>query len=215
LLQLSIAITNKDQKSALESFAELIKDEINVKNVVFSTDEADLVTYTAKANFKTLGKRLGKAMKSVAQKVGALSHDQVKSILQGVPMDLDEIILGTEDIIVIREVKEGMVVEASDTMTVALDTKITPELLEEGLARNCINKIQSQRKESGFNVTDHIRLKVNTTSKLLESAIRNNLAYIQSEVLASSVIFEENSVDSDNFVEYNGEIVSFQVGVSK
>jgi len=211
LASLSIAVRTQDQRDSLISLEDLIKDELNVKTLNVSLDEDGMVKFKAKANFKVLGWRMGKAMKDVAQKVNRFSHEDIKNLLKGGTMDIEEGVLKAEDIVVIREVKEGMAVEVGERLTVALDTVITKELLSEGLARECVNKIQNLRKESGFAVTDRIVLTVNTKAPIFKETLKIHETHIISEVLADSLNFIENSLDSGSIIEYNGQTAAFQV----
>ncbi|MBF0430159.1 MAG: isoleucine--tRNA ligase [Fibrobacteria bacterium] len=210
LSSLTVAVASENEKNSLETLSDIIKDELNIKVLSISLDESSLVKYQAKANFKVLGKRLGKAMKTVAGKVATFSHDEIKGILNGTALELPEGSISAEDIILVREVKEGLVVEAGEHFTVALDTIISEELLQEGLARECVNKIQNLRKNAGFSVTDRISLSVDTEGEIFKKTLKNFENYIKSEVLADSLNFSKNCLESENIVEYNGQVVHFK-----
>jgi len=211
LASLSLAVDSSDKAEALNSLQSLIMDELNVKKVVITLDESGFVKFGAKANFKVLGRKMGKNMKSVAQNILGFTHDDVKILLDGGSKALEEGKITREDILITREVKPGIVVEAGNRVTVALDTVITRELLLEGLARDCVNKIQNTRKESGFSVTDRIQLTVFPDGDDIKEMFREHQDYIESEVLAETLIFSENKVDLETLLEYNGQIVSFSV----
>ncbi len=189
LQSLIVVVRNETQKQEILSMSDLIRDELNVKTVEITLDESTLVTYQAKANFKTLGKKLGKSMKIVAEKVALLHHNEINSILAGKNHFLEEGEITAEDITVLREVKPGLVVEASQGLTVALDIGITPALEVEMFARECVSKIQSLRKDSGLEVTDRIQLSIETNSDLFREAFNGHADYICSEVLAESFGF--------------------------
>ncbi|MFC1585606.1 isoleucine--tRNA ligase [Fibrobacterota bacterium] len=211
LASLHIAVGSREKKEQLACLEDLIKDELNVKTVDISLDEASLVSFKAKANFKALGPRMGKTMKDVARKVSGFSHDQVKELLDGGTIEIEEGALKSDDIVVVREVREGLAVETGGGLTVALDTVITEDLLHEGLARECVNKIQNLRKESGFAVTDKIVLTAETRAPVFKETFKKHENFVVSEVLADSVNFTENNLDSQAVIEYNGQIISFQV----
>ena len=163
-------------------------------------------------NFKSLGKRLGKNMKTVAEKVALLSHQEIKSLLSGQSISLAEGEIVAEDILVIREVKPGLVVEASADLTVALDTRIDQELRLEMLARECVSKIQNLRKDSGLEVTDPVEVFVKTDSALFREAVETHLSYISAEVLAGFLGFSESVAENDgNSLDINGETALFSV----
>jgi len=212
LRQLIVVVRNEAQKREILDMEDLIREEMNVKAVVVSLDESSLVTYKAKANFKSLGARLGKAMKSVAEKVAKLSHEEIKSVLSGRPLKMEEGEILAEDIQVVRETREGLVVEASPDLTVALDTAIDHALRLEMLARESVSKIQNLRKDGGLEVTDTVMVEVRTGSKLFREALETHFAYITAEVLADSLRFSESVRDvEENSLDVSGEIAVFSV----
>ncbi|HKP96506.1 MAG TPA: isoleucine--tRNA ligase [Fibrobacteria bacterium] len=212
LRQLIVVVRNEEQKREILGMEDLIREELNVKAVEVSLDEASLVTYKGKANFKSLGARLGKAMKTVAEKVAKLSHEEIKSVLSGKPFGLEEGELTAEDILVVRETREGLVVEASPELTVALDTAVDHGLRLEMLARESVSKIQNLRKDSGLEVTDQVEVSVKTGSQLFREALETHFTYITAEVLASSLGFSETVREEEgNSLEINGEIAVFSV----
>jgi isoleucyl-tRNA synthetase len=212
LRKLIVVVRNESQKREILDMEDLIREELNVKSVEVSLDESSLVTYKGKANFKSLGARLGKSMKTVAEKVAKLSHEEIKSVLSGKPFSLEEGELTSEDILVVRETREGLVVEASPELTVALDTSVDHGLRLEMLARESVSKIQNLRKDSGFEVTDRVEVSVKTASGLFREALETHFTYITAEVLASSLGFSEAILEEDgNSLEVNGEIAVFSV----
>ncbi|HLP42626.1 MAG TPA: isoleucine--tRNA ligase [Fibrobacteria bacterium] len=212
LRQLILVVRSEEQKAEVLSMEDLIREELNVKAVTLSLDESSLVTYKAKANFKALGARLGKAMKPVADKVAKLSHEEIKSLLSGRAISLPEGDLTKDDILVVREVREGLVVEASQDLTVALDTAIDHDLKLEMLARESVSKIQNLRKETGLEVTDQVEVRVKTASRLFREAVEIHFSYISAEVLASYLGFSDSVADnSENTLDVNGEIAVFWV----
>jgi isoleucyl-tRNA synthetase len=212
LRQLIVVVRNEAQKREILDMEDLIREELNVKSVEVSLDESSLVTYKGKANFKSLGARLGKAMKTVAEKVAKLSHEEIKSVLSGTPLKIDEGELLAEDILVLRETREGLVVEASPELTVALDTAIDHALRLEMLARESVSKIQNLRKDLGLEVTDSVMVTVGTGSRLFREALETHFTYITAEVLADSLGFSETMPEEpDNSLDVNGEIAVFSV----
>ncbi len=212
LRKLIVVARSEVQKQEFLAMEDLIREELNIKTVDVSLDESTLVTYAAKANFKSLGKRLGKNMKTVAEKVALLSHQEIKSLLSGQSISLAEGEIMAEDILVIREVKPGLVVEASADLTVALDTRIDQELRLEMLARECVSKIQNLRKDSGLEVTDPVEVFVKTDSVLFREAVETHVSYISVEVLAGFLGFSDSVAENDgNSLDINGETALFSV----
>ena len=212
LRQLIVVARSEAQKADVLSMEDLIREELNVKSVAVTLDESSLVSYKAKANFKALGARLGKAMKPVADKVAKLTHEEIKSLLAGRPMSLPEGDITADDILVLREVRAGLVVEASPDLTVALDVAIDHDLTLEMLARESVSKIQNLRKETGLEVTDHVEVRVKTASGLFREAVEKHFSYISAEVLAASLEFADATVEGkDDTLEVNGEIAVFSV----
>ncbi len=212
LRRLIVVARNEARKRELLDMEEMIREELNVKSLDVTLDESSLVTYKAKANFKTLGARLGKAMKMVADQVAKLGHEDVKTLLAGGKLRLAEAELEAGDITVLREVREGLVVEASPDMTVALDTALDHGLRLEMLARESVSKIQNLRKEAGLSVTDRIEVRVKTPSPLFREALETHFSYISAEVLAALLDFSEATpADGNDALEVNGEVAVFSI----
>jgi len=169
---------NADEKNALLEMAGIIRDELNVKELNFSDNEEDLVEYEVKANFRVMGKELGKDMKAAAARIEALSGDEIRAILDGAALSLDvagsdgsartfEVTADRLDIR--RREKANLRILNEGTLTVGLDTEITRELSMEGDIRDLIRGVQNRRKESGLAVTDRIKLTVFGADKLKEA----------------------------------------------
>jgi len=169
---------NDEEKKALVDMADIIREELNVKEIIFSDKEEDLVEYEVKANFRVLGKELGKDMKAAAVKIEALSHAEIHSVLEGAPLSIDfpcegggsrTVEITTEKLDIRRVEKANLRVLNEGTLTVGLDTEITRELSMEGDIRDLIRGIQNTRKESGLSVTDRIELYVHGSDLLKEA----------------------------------------------
>lgn len=171
----------------------LIADELNVKEVVLGSDETKFVSLKAKPNFRVLGKKVGKLMKSAQQAIDAFGHEQLTTLLNGgtvnIQVEGESITLTPEDVAVERQVREGLVAANQGTITIALDTHLTEDLLIEGLAREVVNKINTMRREAGFEVTDRIHVKIDATERLRQCFEKFG-DMINGEVLAVSVEFE-------------------------
>jgi isoleucyl-tRNA synthetase len=178
LSKAEVVTRNEDEKKALMGMADIIREELNVKEVIFSDKEEDLVEYEVKANFRVLGKELGKDMKSAAAKIEALTHAQIQSIIEGAPLSIDipcegggtRALVITQDKLDIRRIeKANLRVLNEGTLTVGLDTEITRELSMEGDIRDLIRGVQNARKEMGLSVTDRIELCLHGVDSLKEA----------------------------------------------
>jgi isoleucyl-tRNA synthetase len=190
LNRIQIPILDESYKLKIEAVKDLILSEVNVKEIEFVSEADTQIVKNMKLNFKTLGKKCGKHMKGVQ----AFANENAQAIILGIEksgkfeikFDTDIIELDAEDVEIIPVDIPGWKVANSGQLTVALDVTLTPELKEEGLARELINRIQNLRKESNLDVTDKIDVKIMRNSALNE-AINNNLNYICTEILASSL----------------------------
>jgi isoleucyl-tRNA synthetase len=175
LKTVELVTLNEDEKKALLEMQDVIREELNVKRVVFSDNEDDLVTYEARANFRAMGKELGKDMKAAAECIETLNQMQARALLNGaaITLEIDSIdgvprrFTITADKLNIRRIeKASLKVLNQGTLTVGLDATISEELAQEGDARDLIRGIQNERKESGFAVTDRINLTVFGSDRL-------------------------------------------------
>ncbi len=185
---------NPDEKAVLLEMEESIREELNVKKVVFHEREDELVEYKAKANFKTLGKALGPLMKAASSVIAGLDQDTIQSILDGSTISIDvegtSVDIDIDKIIIERLEKAQLKVVNEGTLTVALDSEITEELQMEGNVRDLVRGIQNLRKESGLEVTDRIILKI-SGSQALKSAYTMFSDYIASETLAVKMLWTD------------------------
>lgn len=181
-----------EERRILREMEDIIREELNVKEVLFKDNEEDLVVYKAKANFKVLGKKLGKEMKTAAKKIEDLSMDEIQSILEGSVLHLDfeniSVDLTKESIIVQRFEKENMKVLNEGSLTVAFDIEITEDLYKEGIIRDVIRSIQKLRKDRGLEVTDRIILYIDGSDRL-KDAVENFEEHLLKEILGESIIW--------------------------
>ena len=182
-----------DERRILREMEDIIREELNVKEAVFRENEEDLVEFEAKANYRVLGKELGKDMKNAAQKIQALSSREIQSLLEGTVLNIDlgerSIDITQESVVVHRHEKENLRVLNEGSLTVAVDPEITEELREEGLVRDVIRAVQNLRKESGLNVTDRIILYVDGEDGV-KTAVDNFHDYLMNETLAEELRWE-------------------------
>jgi isoleucyl-tRNA synthetase len=181
--------------AALKQKEYLIAEELNVKEVVYHEEEGSFVTLIPKPNFRVLGKKVGSKMNAVQKLILAMEQKELQKLLCSQTVELEvegqKIVLTSEDISVERKVLEGVVAQSLDGITIALDTLLTPELIEEGLARELVNKINQLRKEAGLAITDRIHLKVKGPSEV-EKCFEKHGKYICGEVLALDVSFDQS-----------------------
>jgi len=180
-----------EHRAMVEAVKDIILDEVNVKDIRFVDDDSGIVDKSAKPNFPKLGKRLGKRMKAVAAKVNDLSNEDIsnfekKGSLTLVMDDQSEIVINSDELEIQRTGLEGWSVETQDGITVALDTEISKELLEEGVTREFMNRVQNMRKEADYDVTDRINIGY-SGSEFLESALHKKMDTIKNETLAEEI----------------------------
>jgi len=178
LRKAELVTRNQEEKKALMEMADIIREELNVKELIFSDNEEDLVEYEVKANFRVLGKELGKDMKAAAACIEALSHEEIHSVIEGASLSIDipcgdgktrALEITADKLDIRRNEKANLRVLNDGTITVGLDTEITRELSMEGDIRDLIRGIQNARKEMGLSVTDRIELCIYGTDSLKEA----------------------------------------------
>ncbi|MDR0451637.1 MAG: isoleucine--tRNA ligase, partial [Treponema sp.] len=202
LSKVELVTRNPAEKAVLLEMAEIIREELNVKNVSFRDNEEDLVEYQARANFRVLGKELGKDMKAAAARIEALSQAEIQGILEGAALSLDvagrAVEITAEKLDIRRIEKANLKVLNEGTLTVGLDTTVTEELSREGDVRDLVRGVQNLRKELGLEVTDRIRLSLYGPDRL-RAAWEAFADYAAQEVLAREVIWEkaENAAELD------------------
>ncbi|MCX8129974.1 MAG: isoleucine--tRNA ligase [Clostridia bacterium] len=196
-------------------YKELIADELNVKEIIFTDDASHFTTYKFKPQLKTLGPRYGKLVPQIGQKLTEIDGNEAMNRLrsgQNISFVLEgtEIVLVETDLLIETIQKQGFVTETEKDVTVVLDTNITPELLEEGFVREIISKVQTMRKEAGFEVQDHIRLYYSENDRIAE-IISKNRDLIAEEVLADEVSEGRSEQGYNKDWNVNGESVNMTV----
>jgi isoleucyl-tRNA synthetase len=190
LQKIMIPIDSELQKNEILAVADLIKSEVNVKEIEVLEDASDILVKQIKPNFKVLGPRFGKDMKAVAQVVNNFTADDIKKIEQNGILDVEvngkNITLERTDVEITSQDIEGWLVANEGPLTVALDVTITDDLRREGIARELINRIQNLRKDSGFEVTDRIDVTLQKNEQVV-NAVEANMTYIKSETLTNEL----------------------------
>lgn len=206
LRRMRIVCHDATRLERMRALSDVIADELNVREVVFSTHESELAELKAKADFKKLGPRLGPRMKKAADAIRAFSPAQVEHLLEGgsieLPLDGDRVSLSREDILVDRTPRPGMAVAASEDVVVALDTTLDEELIREGLAREFVNKVQNLRKTADYEIADRIEVAVNGDPAIRE-ALEAHRDYVAGEVLAETLEWSDRAATGEP-VELNG-----------
>ncbi len=204
LKKIMIPVLDEQQRREIEAVAELIKSEVNVKEIELLDDASGVLVKQIKPNFKVLGPVYGKDMKQISLAIGKLQQADIQKIEQDgeISLDLDNksIILQLQDVEITSQDIEGWLVATSGGLTVALDITINEDLRQEGIARELVNRIQNLRKESGFEVTDKIDVKI-LKDGFVEKAVARNMKYIKTETLTADLDFEEKMEE--------GTIISF------
>ena len=198
LQKVMIPVLDENQRAEIEAISDLIKAEVNVKEIVLLDDASGILVKQIKPNFKALGPRFGKDIGLISKEIQSLSQEQINQLEREGSLSLviagNSINLSLEDVEISSQDIEGWLVANSNGITVALDITISEELKEEGIARELVNRIQNIRKDSGFEVTDKIKVHLQKNS-ILEKAIKANEDYIKSETLTEILVFEENISD--------------------
>jgi isoleucyl-tRNA synthetase len=177
-------------KGQVELVADLIKSEVNVKEIEYLTEDNGFIKKKIKPNYTMLGKKLGGKMKAVAAALAAFTQEDISKLEKDGSISLqienEPLILQTNEVEITSEDIPGWMVANKDVLTVALDVTVTPELVSEGNARELVNRIQKIRKDSGFELTDRILVKVTEHQELNQSIAQFN-NYICTEVLADKI----------------------------
>jgi len=198
LQKIMIPVSDEKQRSEIEAVADLIKTEVNVKEIKLLDDASGILVKRIKPNFKILGPRFGKDMKLISAAVNKLDQKDIQKIEREGQISLGIenkfIILQLQDVEISSQDIEGWLVASSGPLTVALDITIDEELKQEGIARELVNRIQNLRKDSGFEVTDKIDIRI-LKDGLVERAVKSNISYIKNETLTFELNFEEQMED--------------------
>ena len=175
-----------------EFYVEIIEDELNVKHVEFVEDVRNFTSYSFKPQLKTVGPKYGKQLGNIRKALAEIDGNEAMDTLKAegaLKFDFggEEVVLTEDDLLIDMAQTEGYVSESDNNITVALDTNLTPELVEEGFVRELVSKIQTMRKEAGFEVTDHIKVYQDNNDKIAE-ILKAHADTIKKEVLANYIL---------------------------
>ena len=215
LQKIMIPINSKAQKEEIIAISDLIKHEVNVKEIELLEDASDILVKQIKPNFKVLGPRFGKDMKQVVAAIQKFDADYIQKIEEKGALALEingkSINLQLSDVEISSQDIEGWLVANQGAVTVALDVTITEALKAEGIARELVNRIQNLRKDSGFEVTDMIDVFI-LNNEFMDKAVQNNLEYIKAETLTHTL----NTVNElENGIEVNFDAITTKLLIKK
>jgi len=205
LQKIMIPILDEHQRLEIEAISDLIKAEVNVKEIQLLDDASGILVKQIKPNFKTLGPRFGKDMGLISKQIQALTPEQINQLdtlgVLNIEISGNTITLSQADVEISSQDIEGWLVANANGITVALDISISDELKEEGIARELVNRIQNIRKDSGFEVTDKIKVSLQKNPDL-EKAVKANETYIKSETLTETLVFVE-TINNGSEIEFD------------
>src|SRR5947209_3956903 len=207
---------SSETRRLIEQTNDVILEEINVKTIEFIDESSPIVRKTATANFKIIGPKFGKMVNAVAKRIKEMTSAEVVQLEQtgtfSTEINGNAVIVMREDVTISAQSIEGWLVDAGEGLTVALDTTLTFELINEGLAREFVNRVQNMRKDAGLQVTDRIRINFEAPSRVTD-AVKNLSDYIKSETLAIQVNPGRDSAEHWEKWEIDGE--ACEIGISK
>ncbi|KAF0153598.1 MAG: isoleucyl-tRNA synthetase [Ignavibacteria bacterium] len=208
LLKMMVAVDNS-KRDALKKMEEVILEEVNIKELNVLEDDSSIVNKSAKANFKVIGKKYGKLVKSLANAIKELDKAAIVELIKNnayeLVVDGEKVIISNEDVEIISHEIEGWLVETEEGVTVAVDTELNDNLIAEGYAREVVNRVQNMRKDAGFDVVDRIKVLVGGEEKLISFVNKFN-DYIANEVLADEISLDKKDESySQKFIigDYN------------
>jgi isoleucyl-tRNA synthetase len=205
LQKVMIPVLDEKQRVEIEAVSDLIKAEVNVKEILFLDDASGVLVKQIKPNFKVLGPRFGKSMGLISSEINGFSADNINQLESNGTIEVviagKSITLTMEDVEISSQDIEGWLVANANGITVALDIVISPELKKEGIARELVNRIQNIRKDSGFEVTDKIKVYLQKNDTL-EEAVKGNVDYIKSETLTEELVFVDN-INNGTEIEFD------------
>lgn len=211
-----MVVVEKSKRDDLSKMKDVILDEVNIKEMIILNDDSEIVNKSAKANFKIIGPKYGKKVNAVANIIKNFGNKEISVLESGnnikSSIDGEEIIISKEDIEILGSEIKGWVVESAEGVTAAIDAELTPELIDEGLAREFVNRVQNMRKDAGFDITDRIKIKFSGSVKFI-NAVNAFKDYITNETLAEKFV-TSNEFDGGYKQEWKiGEFdCSIQIG---
>jgi isoleucyl-tRNA synthetase len=211
-----VAVSKDDERHALQPMEEIILDEVNVKRIEFIESDSSLVSKKAKPNFKSIGPRFGKSAQKIAERIKNLSREEIRELETKGKITLavsgQTVAITNNDVEIHGEEIKGWLVESDNGLTVAIDTTLSEELIQEGLAREFINRIQRMRRDAGFDVVDRIKVYFHAEAKVAD-ALSKFGGTIKTETLALDLSPEFSPGEYSAEWEINGE--TCKIGVER
>jgi isoleucyl-tRNA synthetase len=205
LQKVMIPVLDENQRAEIEAVSDLIKAEVNVKEVELLDDASGVLVKQIKPNFKTLGPRFGKDMGLISKEIQSFGQEEINKLERegeiSIVISGNSVTLTTEEVEISSQDIEGWLVANSGGITVALDITINDALRKEGIARELVNRIQNIRKDSGFEVTDKIKVTMQKDG-IIQEAVNDNEAYIKSETLTEELVFTER-IENGTEIEFD------------
>jgi isoleucyl-tRNA synthetase len=210
-----IPYSSKNEKLQFEQISELIKSEVNVKEIELISNSSGILVKKVKPNFKSLGPKFGKLLTPIAEKIKLLDIYDIEKIENGDTISIivndNPVVINPNDVEVISEDIKGWLVASENNITVALDVQLNNVLINEGIARELVNRVQNHRKEMGFLVTDKIILNIQKDN-IIEKAIFENREYIMNETLSVKLNIEDSI---NRGIEINFDNIETKLNIEK
>jgi isoleucyl-tRNA synthetase len=214
LQTISVIHQDKNLLDEIKKLEEYIKSELNIKNVEYLTNEEDFVVLSAKPNTPILGKRLGKELNSFRLLIEKLPSSDVQKIESGESITIESQSFDSQSILVFRNAKPGTQAVTNRFITINLNCQLDQELIDEGLAREMVSRIQKSRKDSNFNVSDRVELTIKTTDNL-KRVFEKHKVYISQETLMTGFNFTNNELNHPQSHQIDEEIFSLELKKAK
>lgn len=218
LSTIHVVSSDKEALEKIETMKNIVLEELNVKQLATGRHETELVTLKAKADFKRLGPRLGPKVKQAAQAIASMEDNLLESLARGEAVCLrlnnEDVELEPEDVVIDRIPREGLVVACEGPVIVGLETELTGELLQEGLVREFVNKVQNMRKTAGLEITQRIRIEY-SVDNTLKAAIDRHSNYLKTETLCLDCVFSNTKPENSTDWSINGHLCAIRIEAVK
>ncbi|RXK49661.1 isoleucine--tRNA ligase [Aquirufa rosea] len=214
LAQVLVPVLQEQVRDQIRRVEDLIKSEVNVKQVNYLDDASGVLSKKVKPNFKALGPKFGKDMKVVAEAISSMTAENLQELEAKGVISLEQFSIALGDVEILTEDMPGYLTASESGLTIALDSQLSPSLIREGMAREFVNRIQNLRKDSGFDVIDKIRIEVKKGEKIWEESIEEFGAYICQEVQALSIAWKDQ-LENASEIAMDDTILWVEVAVDK
>jgi isoleucyl-tRNA synthetase len=211
-----IVVHDQESRSLVEEAAGIIAEELNVKEVIVDSDASELVDVSFKADFRKLGPKLGSEMKSAAGAIAAFDGDAIATLEKGGAVEIDlpsgkKFAVTADDVVACRSERQGLCVATENEVTIALDTRLTDELRNEGVAREFVNRLQNLRKDLGFEVSDRVCIFYRVEDDGVAGAVEAFSDYVKGETLADSLESVDSLKGEGSNVDIDGVVIAVSI----